>query len=77
MSKILKQEDLKEGDNVHYQPSHYPEDQWENGVIKEIPEHTENSVRVVYNCNGEWHNYKNYTSAMTNLRDLKKDWKHG
>lgn len=67
---------LKVGDNVYYQPSHFPLDKWENGVVKEIPTHTDSSVRVVYNCNGEWHNYQNYTSALTNLNDLYLGWKH-
>ena len=74
MSK-LKQADLKVGDSVRYQPEHYGEDQWENGVVKEIPKHTTESVRVVYNCGGEWHKYQEYTSAMTFLTDLKVGWK--
>ena len=73
----MEQSDLKVGDNVHYQPSHYSEDTWENGVVKEIPDHTTTSVRVVYNCGGEWHKFMDYTSALTNLRDLKVGWKYG
>ena len=73
--KELKQSDLKVGDSVRYQPFHYREDEWENGVVKEIPEHTLNSVRVVYNCGGEWHRYQDFTSAMTRLEDLKIGWK--
>jgi ABC-type sugar transport system substrate-binding protein len=67
---------LKVGDKVYYQPSHYEETQWENGMIKEIPDHTPDSVRVVYHCAGDWNNFKNYTSALTNIRDLKLGWKH-
>ena len=67
---------LKIGDKVYYQPAHYGEDQWENGMVKEIPDHTNQSIRVVYNCGGDWDNFKNYTSALTNLRDLKLGWKH-
>lgn len=67
---------LSVGQKVYYQPEHYGEDRWENGIIKEIPEHTNNSIRVVYNCTGDWNNYKNYTSALTNLRDIKLGWKH-
>lgn len=67
---------IKIGDKVHYQPEHYGADKWENGMVKEIPEHTNTSIRVVYNCAGNWENFKNYTSALTNLRDLKKGWKH-
>lgn len=66
---------LKIGDKVHYQPSYYEHDQWENGRVKEIPEHTTESVRVVYNCGGDWSNFKDYTSALTNARDLSIGWK--
>ena len=75
---ILK---LKVGDKVHYQPEHYKDGEFENGLIKEIPEFAFdkdhmyfNNIRVVYNCNGEWHRYKDYTSALTNIRDLKLGW---
>lgn len=67
---------LKIGDKVHYQPEHYGDNKWENGIIKEIPEWSTDSVRVVYNCAGNWDNYKDYTSALTNIRDLKLEWKH-
>lgn len=67
---------LKIGDKVCYQPEHYREDHWENGMVKEIPHHTNNSIRVVYNCAGEWGKFKDYTGALTNLRDLKTGWRH-
>ena len=75
---------LKVGDEVHYQPEHYGETRWENGLIKEIPDFATdktapigyNCVRVVYNCAGNWANFKNYTSALTDLEDLKLGWKH-
>ena len=68
---------LKIGDRVHYQPDHYKEeDKWENGRVKEIPEHTYTSVRVVYNCGGEWDRFMDFTSAMTDVRDLKLGWRH-
>lgn len=66
---------LRVGDKVRYQPDHYANDQWENGIIKEIRESHLDGVWVVYNCAGQWHNYANYTSALTNLRDLKLGWK--
>lgn len=80
---MLKISDLKVGDKVCYQPEHYLENnKFENGIIKEIPgfafdaNHSYyNSVRVVYNCRGNWDNYENYTAALTNLRDLKLGWK--
>lgn len=72
----MKELILKVGDKVHYQPSHYIEsDKFENGIVKEIPEHTNTSVRVVYNCLDDWENYENFTSCLTNLRDLNLGWK--
>jgi hypothetical protein len=68
--------DLKAGDKVHYQPSHYlKDDKWENGIVKSVPEFSLSSVRVVYNCLGDWENYKDYTSALTNVSDLNHGWR--
>ena len=67
---------LKIGDKVCYQPEHYGDDEYENGIVKEIPDHTNRSIRVVYNCGGNWDRFKDYTSALTNLSDLKLGWKH-
>lgn len=65
------------GDKVCYQPLHYKKDgRYENGMVKEIPNHTNTSIRVVYNCCGDWDNYKNYTSALTDINDLTLGWKH-
>lgn len=79
---------LKVGDKVYYQPEHYKNilvldntteetvtEKWENGLVKEIPDWSTDSVRVVYNCCGDWNNYKNYTSALTNVNDLYLGWK--
>lgn len=60
---------------VHYQPEHYKDDEWENGIIKEIREDRPDGVWVVYKCNGEWARFSEYTSALTNLRDLKLGWR--
>ena len=69
--------DLKVGDKVYYQPDHYKEkDKWENGIVKEVPEWSTDSVRVVYNCGGDWKNFQKYTSALTHIRDLNLGWKH-
>jgi hypothetical protein len=67
---------LKIGDKVCYKSAHYEENRWENGMVKEIPSHTTTQVRVVYNCAGDWDNFMNYTSALTNVRDLTEGWKH-
>ena len=75
MSKIDVSK-LRIGDRVHYQPEHYSENKWENGLVKEIPDFTTDAVRVVYNCDEDWEDFKNYTSALTNIRDLHLGWKH-
>lgn len=49
---------------------------YENGIVKEVPEDSLDSIRVVYNCGGDWKNYKDYTSALTSVRDLYLNWKH-
>ena len=68
---------IKIGDKVYYQPKHYkPEDEYENGIVKEIPTNSLVYVRVVYNCNRDWKNYQNYTSALTDINDLYLGWKH-
>lgn len=68
---------LKIGQKVYYQPDHYKDiDRWENGMIKEIRHDNFDAVFVVYNCGGDWKNFENYTSALTNLRDLNINWQH-
>ena len=67
---------LKTGVRVHYQPSHYENDEYENGIVKEIPSHTNQVVRVVYNCAGEWDRFMDFTSALTDIRDLQIGWKY-
>ena len=66
---------LHVGQQVHYQPEHYGDDKWENGIIKEIRPEKVDGVWVVYNCADNWDRYTEYTSALTNLRDLKLKWR--
>ena len=71
---------LKVGDAVHYQPAHFAKDEYENGIVKEIPDQSSDicrgSGRVVYNCAGDWENYMDYTSALTSGQDLFAGWRH-
>ena len=81
---------IKIGDKVYYQPEHYKSkhiinidikeskdiEKWENGIVKEVHTHSIDSVRVVYNCDGDCENFKNYTSSLTNIRDLYEGWKY-
>lgn len=66
---------LRIGQKVHYQPTHFQPADWENGIIKEIRESNQTGVWVVYNCGGNWDRYTEYTSALTNLDDLTLGWK--
>ena len=77
------------GSKVYYQPEHYigipirtisgktrTINKYENGIVKEVPDNNVTAIKVVYDCNGDWENYKNYTSALTDLRDLNLGWCH-
>lgn len=73
---MVRLQDLQVGDKVHYQPAHYlKNDEFEHGIVKEIPEFNLSHVRVVFNCNGEWDNYRDYTAHLTNVADLNKGWR--
>lgn len=74
--KMLDISKIKVGDKVYYRPDHFQGDEHENGMVKEIPDHTNKAIRVVYNCAGNWDNFKDYTSALTEIRDLEIGWKH-
>ena len=65
---------LKVGDRVNYigHEGATPE----NGMVKEIPNHTNTEVRVVYYCAGEWDNFMNYTSQLTPINKLELGWKN-
>jgi hypothetical protein len=66
---------LHVGSKVRYQPAHYKERRWENGIVKEILKEITTSVWVVYNCADNWDRYTEYASAETRLEDLRLDWK--
>ena len=72
---ILSINSLQVGDKVHYQPEHYGVSKYENGIIKEIRKDVQNAVWVVYNCESHWNKYQDYTSAKTNLLDIKLGWR--
>lgn len=72
---MIDYDKIEKGDKVYYKPEHYSQDEWENGIVKEVPDHRNDAVRVVYNCNEEWDRYEEYTSAMTRIEDLFYGWK--
>ena len=61
------------GDKVHYIRDKSPFPKAENGIIKNFGSEP-TKYFVVYNCGGEWDNYKEYTAALTDGNDLKKGW---
>lgn len=70
----MKVKSFKVGDKVHYSPlrKYSLTKQYENGIVKEIVD--DEYVRVVYHCDNDWKNFKNYTSALTATRDLYSGW---
>ena len=73
---MINRNTIDVGDKVYHQPDYYKEpNKFENGIVKEILCHVADSLRVVYNCSEDWDNYQDYTSALTNVRDLYLGWK--
>lgn len=59
----------------HYLPkAREGKDAPENGIIKTIPKDQPEAIFVVYDCNNDWDNYKDYTAALTKIEDLKIGW---
>ena len=68
---------IKVGDKVHYIPFEGCSDSIiENGRVKEIPDHSINAIRVVYNCGGNWDKFMDYTSQLTPIDKLFLGWAH-
>ena len=59
---------ISEGDFVHY---HSPHGSIEYGRVKSITADRLFAF-VVYNCNEDWDDYKNYTGAHTPMGSLSK-----
>ncbi len=72
---MIDTQKIKAGDKVHYQPEHFSEDKWENGIVQDPTEITGGYVRVVYHCAGEWDDYMSYTGALTRSKNLNYGWK--
>ena len=65
--------DVKVGDKVCYRPYH-DRSQHENGIVKEVRDDVDSAVWVVYHCNNDWDNFRDYTGARTNIADLDLGW---
>lgn len=59
---------IEPGMKVHYTSPYCTKD---NGVVKSV---SEKYAFVVYHCNNDWDNYKDYTGACTNIEDLTIGW---
>jgi hypothetical protein len=46
----------------------------EHGIIKSFPQEDPHHAFVVYNCAGNWDDYKSYTGQRTQISDLKPGW---
>lgn len=44
-----------------------------NGIVKAVYLNT-NEAHVVYKCDGNWHDYENYTAELTDIDSLKVGW---
>ena len=58
----------KPGDKVTYIKKYAID----HGIVKEMVD--DSRAFVVYNCNKDWKNYKDYTGQSTNLVDLREGW---
>lgn len=61
---------VKIGDKARYVPAAGDP---EKGIVKSLCDDPEYCF-VIYNCAGEWDNYRDYTAARTNINDLVKGW---
>jgi len=61
---------IKEGSHVYYTAPHGA---IENGIVKSINE-SGTAAFVVYKCNEDWDNYKDYTAQHTIIGDLSEGW---
>ncbi len=66
----MEAKDTKPGARVYYTAPHGAT---QNGRVKSVNAEL-GTAFVVYNCNGDWDNYENYTGQSTRLADLTLGW---
>lgn len=59
---------INEGQKVTY----HSHGKHEQGIVKSISD--DEHVFVVYHCDGNWDDYKNYTAVRTKISDLTLGW---
>ena len=62
----------KPGDKVHY-TEHSGRKPKTNGIVRGLPKE-EGYYFVVFHCNNDWDNYREYSSEYTDGRDLSPGW---
>ena len=76
VKKMINKSDIKVGDKVYYIPfDGCDASKIENGMVKEIPDYSEDQIRVVFHCAGDWENFNQFISQLTPLDKLEKGWK--
>ena len=71
----MKIEDLKVGAEVHYIRNYDKQQPYENGIIKAFWKFEDVLiVQVVYHCNDDWDNYRDYTAARSPIENLRLGW---
>jgi len=65
---------MKPGDKVCYIPfDGCSKHLYENGIVKSVDK-LDHFIFVVYKCNNDWENYKNYTGVSTPITKIKLGW---
>lgn len=63
-------QEIIEGLKVHYTSPHGSR---ENGMVKSISEDGM-SAFVVFHCDNDWENFRDYTGQHTKMKDLSPGW---
>jgi hypothetical protein len=64
---------MEPGDKVHYIPFEGADKSlYQNGIVKSFSD--DEHLFVVFNCGGEWENYRCFTAQRTRISQLKKNW---
>ena len=50
-----------------------PKASYKNGMIKALSKDP-GSIFVVFNCNDDWKNFKDYTGQLTDIKQLRYGW---
>jgi len=72
INDLTKRASYIEGELVTFIPySDCVKELWENGIVKAV---TPTGIRVVYHVGEGWSSYRDYTSALTSIAQLRRGW---